>query len=76
MGPISNLVSAVILATVLHIVVHMHSMAFHPTGITVEIVGIESITQGRGCNEHVWCGSLLAEDMDPGDYRCHSMALV
>ena len=64
-GPNSNLASAVILenrATLFHIVVHMHIMAFHPTGITVEIVGIESSTQGRGCDEHVCCGSLLAED--------------
>ena len=37
-------------------------MAFHPTGITVEIVGTEANTQGRSCEEHDICGSALAED--------------
>jgi len=38
-------------------------MAFHPTGITVEIVGTESNTQGRSCEEHDICGSVMAEDI-------------
>jgi hypothetical protein len=38
-------------------------MATHPTGITVEIVGIESGTQGRSCEEHDICGLVLAEDV-------------
>ena len=39
------------------------TMANHPTGITVEIVGTGSNTQGRSCDEHNVCGSLLAEDV-------------
>jgi hypothetical protein len=38
-------------------------MSFHPTGITVEIVGTESNTQGRSCEEHDICGSVMAEDV-------------
>ncbi len=38
-------------------------MPFHPTGITVEIVGTESNTQGRSCEEHDICGSVMAEDV-------------
>jgi hypothetical protein len=38
------------------------TMAFHPTGITVDLVGTESPTQGRSCDEHLVCGSLLCED--------------
>ena len=38
-------------------------MATHPPGITVEIVGIESDTQGRKCEEHDICGSVIAEDV-------------
>ena len=37
--------------------------AFHPTGITVEIVGTESNTQGRSCEEHNVCGSVMADDV-------------
>ena len=39
------------------------SMATHPPGITIEIVGIESDTQGRKCHEHDICGSVMAEDV-------------
>ena len=35
----------------------------HPPGIVVEIVGIEMGCQGRSCEEHVVCGSVLEEDM-------------
>jgi hypothetical protein len=35
----------------------------HPSGITVEIVGIESSTNGRSCKEHDICGSILTEDI-------------
>jgi hypothetical protein len=38
-------------------------MSFHPTGITVEIVGTESTSQGRSCEEHDICGSVLAQDV-------------
>jgi hypothetical protein len=38
-------------------------MSFHPTGITVDIVGTESNTQGRSCEEHDICGSVLAVDV-------------
>jgi hypothetical protein len=36
-------------------------MSYHPTGITIEIVGTESSTQGRSCDEHCTCGSVLEE---------------
>jgi hypothetical protein len=32
------------------------------TGITVEIVGTDSNTQGRSCEEHDVCGSMICED--------------
>jgi hypothetical protein len=41
----------------------MYTMAYHPTGITVEIVGTECNSNGRSCDEHDVCGSLLAEDV-------------
>ena len=34
----------------------------HPTGEIVEIVGINSNTNGRSCEEHDTCGRVLAED--------------
>jgi hypothetical protein len=41
----------------------MLAMSFHPTGITVDIFGIELNTQGRSCEEHDIRGrSLIAED--------------
>ena len=36
--------------------------SFHPTGVTLEIVGLESNTQGRSCDQHSCCGSLVTED--------------
>lgn len=38
-------------------------MATHPSGITVEIVGIAASDSGRSCDEHDVCGSVLAEDV-------------
>ena len=38
-------------------------MATHPSGISVEIVGIEASSNGRSCEEHDVCGSILAEDV-------------
>jgi hypothetical protein len=35
----------------------------HPTGITFEIVGIESGTNGRSCYQRDVCGSVLEEDV-------------
>ena len=36
----------------------------HPTGITVEIVGIEASNNGRSCDQHdVVCGSVLDNDV-------------
>ena len=34
----------------------------HPTGEIVEIVGINSNTNGRSCVEHHTCGCVLTED--------------
>jgi hypothetical protein len=49
--------------TLLHLHYSTLAMSFHPTGITVDIVGIESNTQGRSCEEHDICGkSSIAED--------------
>ena len=39
------------------------SMAQHPWGRTIEIFGIESPTNGRSCEEHVVCGSVLQDDV-------------
>jgi hypothetical protein len=36
---------------------------YHPTGLTVEIVGIESSTNGRSCEQHDVCGSILDDDV-------------
>jgi hypothetical protein len=41
----------------------MPTMATHPSGITVEIVGIECGQQGRSCEQHEICGSVIAEDV-------------
>ena len=35
----------------------------HPTGLTVEVVGIEANSQGRSCELHETCGSLVEEDV-------------
>ena len=35
----------------------------HPTGITVEIVGIEASNNGRSCDQHDVCGSVLDDDV-------------
>ena len=37
-------------------------MSTHPTGEIVEIVGINSNTNGPSCEEHDTCGYVLAED--------------
>ena len=38
-------------------------MTSHPSGLTVEIVGTELSSQGRQCEEHDICGSVVAEDI-------------
>ena len=35
----------------------------HPSGITVEIVGIEANSNGQSCHQHDVCGSLVEEDV-------------
>ena len=37
-------------------------MSFHPLGEIVEIVGINSNTNWRSCEEHHTCGCVLEED--------------
>jgi hypothetical protein len=37
--------------------------AFHPSGLTVEIVGIEASDNGRSCERHEVCGIVLADDV-------------
>ena len=39
------------------------NMVQHPWGHTIEIFGIESLTNGRSCEEHVICGSVLQDDV-------------
>lgn len=38
-------------------------MACHPSGIVVDIVGINEPNRGRSCEEHSCCGSLVAPDV-------------
>ena len=38
-------------------------MTSHPSGLTVEIVGTNLASQGRQCEEHDICGSIVAEDI-------------
>ena len=35
----------------------------HPTGLTVEVVGIEANSQGRSCEQLETCGSLVEENV-------------
>src|SRR5690242_15471326 len=37
-------------------------MSFHPTGIQVDVVGIEAGERGRSCEEHSVCGEVLQID--------------
>ena len=38
-------------------------MSYHPRGDTVEIVGVNSPTNGRSCEEHRICGEVVIEDV-------------
>ena len=38
-------------------------MACHPSGVTVDIVGITAPDRGRSCEKHEVCGSLLVPDV-------------
>ncbi|KAL7575384.1 hypothetical protein ACA910_007294 [Epithemia clementina (nom. ined.)] len=38
-------------------------MACHPSGVTVDIVGIHASDNGRSCESHSICGSALAPDV-------------
>ena len=38
-------------------------MAYHPSGVTVDIVGINASDNGRSCKKHQVCGSVLAPDV-------------
>ena len=43
----------------------------HPTGFTVEVVGIKANSQGRSCEQHETCGSLVEEDsIEEGPSGC------
>ena len=39
------------------------TMACHPSGITVDIVGIDASDSGRSCHVHKCCGSVIAQDV-------------
>jgi hypothetical protein len=36
---------------------------FHPTGVVVEIVGMEMDDRGRSCEEHRNCGEVMGKDV-------------
>ena len=38
------------------------TMGTHPTRVTMDIVGIKALNQGRSCEEHIFCGSVLKID--------------
>ena len=38
-------------------------MACHPSGITVDIVGLEASNNGRSCENHEVCGCVVAPDV-------------
>ena len=38
-------------------------MACHPSGIAVDVVGIEASNNGRSCDRHSVCGSVLVPDV-------------
>ena len=38
-------------------------MSYHPCGDTVEIVGVNSPTNRRSCEEHRICGEVVIEDV-------------
>ena len=38
-------------------------MACHPSGVTVDIVGINASDHGRSCENHEVCGSVLKDDV-------------
>ena len=38
-------------------------MSYHPRGDTVEIVGVNSPTNGQSCEEHRICGEVVIEDV-------------
>jgi hypothetical protein len=39
------------------------SSIHHPTGTTIEIVGIEAKSNGRSCHQHDICGKVIEEDV-------------
>ena len=39
------------------------TMACHPSGVIVDIVGIEASDNGRSCEKHSCCGSVVAPDV-------------
>ena len=38
-------------------------MACHPSGVTVDIVGLQASNNGRSCEKHKACGTLLVPDV-------------
>ena len=38
-------------------------MSYHPRGDTVEIIGVNSPTNGQSCEEHPICGEVVIEDV-------------
>ena len=57
---------AVIKGCLYNVLSWWHTVAMsihHPTGITVEIVGIEANSNGRSCYQHDVCGTLVEEDV-------------
>ena len=44
-------------------------MSYHPRGDTVKIVGVNSPTNGRSCEEHCFCGEVVIEDVVSERFR-------
>ena len=42
---------------------HSGTMAHHPTGETVEILGLNQATNGCSCPDHENCGSVIKPDV-------------
>jgi hypothetical protein len=40
----------------------MSIVTHHPSGVRVEIVGIQEGNRGRSCEQHNYCGSIIGLD--------------
>jgi hypothetical protein len=40
----------------------MSAVSYHPSGVRVDIVGIQESNRGRSCEVHTCCGQIVALD--------------